>query len=116
MMFMSRLDPKDRKKVLIAAAIPLLLGIALLIFVRNSSSKPVGKTLELPERNDTVPTVPIMANYGTKIVYTTDVTTDKTDYIGDCKTRGGTFNACGTTCKPGAEMCATMCAFTCEVK
>ncbi len=114
-MFLSRLERKDRKKVIIAAFIPILIGI-IVLFHYNVSTKTPTKSLELPERNDTVPTVPIMINYGNKIVYTTDVTTPKDDYVGDCNTRGGVFNACGNTCKPGAQSCTEMCAFTCEVK
>ncbi len=109
MIFLSHIDRKDRKKVIAAAMVPLLIGIIILV-VNHTSSKPDQKTLNLPERNDTVPQVSVMINYGTKIVYTSDVTSPKDDYIGDCKTRGGTFNACGT------EMCATSCAFTCELK
>jgi hypothetical protein len=53
-------------------------------------------------------------NYGSKIVYTTDIEEDADFYQNDCRERGGDFNSCGNTCAPEAEACAEMCAFTCE--
>lgn len=58
--------------------------------------------------------VPITSDYGTKIVYTTDLTTATSSLIAHCERQGGTFNECGTTCEPGAAVCAQVCAYTCE--
>lgn len=49
-----------------------------------------------------------------KIVYTTDTTLAAEPFIRDCAIREGKFNQCGTICAPGAEVCATVCAYTCE--
>ena len=37
-------------------------------------------------------------------------------YQKDCAWRGGEYNKCGSSCAPGAEQCAAVCAFTCEFK
>ena len=104
------------KKVLIIIICLLLAGVLLFVFTRSDSLDQTEDTLSLPGRNDTVPQLPIMFDYGTKIVYTTNVTINKSEYIGDCETRGGIFNTCGNTCKPGAQICTAECALTCELK
>ncbi len=48
-------------------------------------------------------------------IYTADISSPKEDYINDCSTRGGTFNACGSPCAPDAEICAMHCAYTCTL-
>jgi len=60
-------------------------------------------------------TVPIQAEFESKIVYTTDSLADTAPLIEDCEMRGGVFNACGSICGPTAEICASVCAFTCEL-
>jgi hypothetical protein len=58
--------------------------------------------------------VKIMREYDGKIVYTTDIETDAGPLRADCERRGGEFDECGDICPPGAEMCAQVCAYTCE--
>lgn len=58
--------------------------------------------------------VPILHDYGSKIVYGTSRTLDVAALRDHCRRARGTFNECGTICAPGAEACATVCAFTCE--
>jgi len=53
--------------------------------------------------------------FPTKIVYGTSQTSDVEYYERDCERRGGTFNECGTPCEPDAEICATVCAYTCDL-
>ena len=50
----------------------------------------------------------------TKIVYTIDVDMKISALKEDCSQRGGRFNSCGTICETSADMCAAVCAFTCE--
>ena len=100
--------------IIVGAA--FVFGILLALeFGRGFSTTPE-KTLALPERNDTVPEMPFLYNYTTKIVYTTDTTTKKDDYIADCSARGGVFQTCGNTCAPSAQNCSAVCALTCESK
>lgn len=58
--------------------------------------------------------VPIESEFETKVVYTTNMETDMAPLRADCKTRGGTFNSCGTSCAPDAAICTEVCAYTCE--
>lgn len=60
------------------------------------------------------PNVPIMSVFNHKIVYTTDQTADTYELQQDCRRRRGRFNFCGNTCATEQEMCAQVCAFTCE--
>ncbi|PJE64064.1 MAG: hypothetical protein COU90_04305 [Candidatus Ryanbacteria bacterium CG10_big_fil_rev_8_21_14_0_10_43_42] len=61
-----------------------------------------------------VSSVPIMQEYEGKVVYTVDAAVDPEPLEADCRLREGTFNDCGTTCAPNAEVCTSVCAFTCE--
>ncbi|PIT86582.1 MAG: hypothetical protein COU33_02305 [Candidatus Magasanikbacteria bacterium CG10_big_fil_rev_8_21_14_0_10_43_6] len=58
--------------------------------------------------------VPIEAEFSDKIVYTTDSLTDTAPLIEHCEMKGGVFNACGSICESPEEICASVCAFTCE--
>ena len=58
--------------------------------------------------------VPIMSNFGTKIVYGTSRDLDVSALRDHCRSLNGRFNDCGTICAPGAEACVTVCAYTCE--
>jgi len=60
--------------------------------------------------------VPIQSEVKEKIVYTTDLSTDRQPLQNDCRERGGIFNDCGSVCESGAEICAEICALTCELK
>lgn len=73
------------------------------------------ETLEECRRACGIRVVPIMSTFEGKIVYSTDSSLDTTPLKEDCTERGGTFNECGTTCAPGAEVCVDVCAFTCEL-
>ena len=59
--------------------------------------------------------VPILRQYDTKIIYTNDTSTDAMPFSDDCRARGGTFNRCGNICAPASEVCAEVCAYTCEL-
>jgi len=58
--------------------------------------------------------ISIESDFGSKIVYTTNTDQETKKFIEHCGNLGGVFKECGTTCKPDADMCATVCAFTCE--
>lgn len=58
--------------------------------------------------------VPVQAEFDAKIVYTTDQEADVEALRQDCAERGGEFNPCGTICAPEADICASVCAYTCE--
>ncbi|MBI2023556.1 hypothetical protein HYT01_03280 [Candidatus Giovannonibacteria bacterium] len=60
--------------------------------------------------------VPRQAEFAEKIVYTTDASADTTPLKADCASRKGVFNECGNICAPDAEICASVCAFTCDLK
>ena len=59
--------------------------------------------------------VSIESEFDNKIVYTTDSLADTGPLVEHCESKGGIFNACGSICGPTAEMCASVCAFTCEL-
>ena len=108
----------NNKNSILLASILLVVGLGLVGFVLFDfiSEKPPIKTVSLPERNDSVPQIPIMSDFGTKVVYTTDTTVDKNQYIDDCSTRGGVFDSCGSICDPSAKACSDQCALTCTVQ
>ncbi len=109
---------KKPSKKIIYIVVGAIFIIGLILATKYGSDFSTGqsaKNLDLPERNDTVPTVPVLYDYGTKIVYTTNTTVSKDVYIDDCSTRGGVFNVCGNTCAPAALTCAATCALTCSI-
>lgn len=57
--------------------------------------------------------IPIFVEFDEKVVYTTDQSVDKEALQKDCQKRGGKFRECGSSCKTG-DVCAAVCAFTCE--
>ena len=60
--------------------------------------------------------VPIQAQYDSKIVYGSGSEVSEEKSRQHCELLGGEFNACGSPCAPNAEACATVCAYTCELK
>ncbi|MDP2629560.1 MAG: carboxypeptidase-like regulatory domain-containing protein [Candidatus Harrisonbacteria bacterium] len=56
----------------------------------------------------------VQSNFGTKIVYGSDAS-QLSRYRADCRQRNGVFNECGSPCAPDAEVCITVCAYTCEI-
>ncbi len=58
--------------------------------------------------------VPILREFETKIVYTTNLTIDMSTVEEDCRKRKGTFNTCGTICDVDDDSCFKTCALTCE--
>ncbi|MCK5095835.1 MAG: hypothetical protein KAR24_00615 [Candidatus Pacebacteria bacterium] len=74
-----------------------------------NNSKP-----QIPDDKNDNGSVLIESDFGTKIVYGTSQSVDTAPLIKDCEARGGVFNTCGNPCGPEAEMCITVCAFTCE--
>lgn len=62
----------------------------------------------------TASSVPIENDFGSTVVYGTDRSLAEAPLRADCARRGGTFNTCGSPCRPGTDMCAQVCAFTCE--
>lgn len=59
--------------------------------------------------------LPIEEEFASKIVYTTDISLDAGPFEADCGIRGGAFDDCGTICEPGADICAEVCAYTCDL-
>jgi hypothetical protein len=60
----------------------------------------------------------VAADFGTKIVYESlpPALTNNDDALlqEDCSARGGVYSDCGTSCAPGAELCAAVCAAVCD--
>ena len=59
--------------------------------------------------------VDIQKEFDNKIVYTTNTDLDVTPYMQHCQQRGGTFNECGSICAPDTDICAEVCAYTCDL-
>lgn len=59
--------------------------------------------------------VPVLAEYESRVIYTTDLSVPKEILVEDCSMRGGSFNSCGTPCAPEEEACTAICAYTCEL-
>lgn len=89
------------RKILIAIAF-IILAALIIIFI-----KPVPEGGVNGE-------VSILQEFEDKIVYTTNISLDKTPFVKDCEERYGDFNECGTVCEPDADICANVCAYTCE--
>lgn len=107
----------NKKIVFIAVGLIFILGIILAIFFDDGLLAGKSKSeVILLERNDAVPSVSYLNNFGSKIVYTTNTTVNKDEYINDCSARGGVFNYCGNVCAPNASSCSQQCALTCESK
>jgi uncharacterized protein YxeA len=66
------------------------------------------------EKKEVEQKLEISATYDTKIVYTSEVSSNTDIYKADCKKREWEFNECGSPCGPGAEFCTAVCAYTCE--
>ena len=99
-------------RLIVVVAIILVFALYF-VFVTFSDKAPVVSQMELPVRNEVVPQLPMIAVFKNKIVYTTQIASPKTDYIDDCRVRGGTFNSCDTGCDVGVTKCAITCAYTC---
>ena len=80
-----------------------------LLFVAVAALAACDESMTAPGRD-----VPIMHDYGTKIVYGTSRTLDVPLLRDHCRQARGTFNECGSICAPGPGACPTVCAFTCE--
>jgi len=96
----------------------LLVGIIVLAVVLAVVFTYVNRYSGGPEETPntgqpTTSTVDILSEYTNKIVYTTDTSENEIPYRQHCEERGGNFDACGTVCEPGAEICAEVCAYTC---
>lgn len=105
------MDPKKIKFwfwVLIAATVI----IGLLVLLTKPSLAPTGPTTA--NTNDGSGNVPFQAKYDNKIVYTSDMSKDPAPYKADCDAKGGEFKSCGSICAPDAQVCAQICAYTCE--
>lgn len=59
--------------------------------------------------------VPVLNEFSGRVVYTADARADRAPFEKDCLARGGIFNPCGSSCPPEAEVCAEVCAYTCEL-
>jgi hypothetical protein len=58
--------------------------------------------------------VEIENRFENKIVYTSNQDVDVESLRQHCAAQKGVFNECGNICEPGADICASVCAFTCE--
>ncbi len=61
-----------------------------------------------------LPDLPLQNRFQGRLVYGIAADTDVDRWQADCAARGGYFNNCGSICGPEAEMCAEVCAYTCE--
>lgn len=72
-------------------------------------------SIESEEGSGAAADVPIQEQFEGKIVYTTDLGVDKAPLVEHCEAQGGEFNDCGSVCAPGEDVCASVCAYTCEL-
>lgn len=72
-------------------------------------------TIDGGDNGVSVDGVSIEQEFEGKIVYTTDLSVDKEPLRAHCSAQRGEFNDCGSVCEPDAEMCASVCAYTCEL-
>lgn len=75
-----------------------------------------GYFMFVDKSNDDTSTEPVdvEADFGSKVVYTTDMSVDTAPLEADCELRGGEFNECGSVCEPGTDICTEQCAYTCD--
>lgn len=101
---MDLIDHQDSamKSLLAAFVLLILLGLGLYLMLQPEEAGP-------PR-----PPIPVEERFEDKIVYTTDLDVDTASLRAHCEQLGGTFNPCGTICSPDAEICAEVCAYTCE--
>ncbi|MEX0672927.1 MAG: hypothetical protein WDZ82_01750 [Candidatus Paceibacterota bacterium] len=83
---------------------PIIIAVALLV------AGGIGYAV-LSQTNTSIP---IQDEFSDKVVYTIDLGVDTQPLIEDCSERGGEFSECGSVCEPEAEMCASVCAYTCD--
>ncbi len=104
--------------------IVLLIGI-LIVFGLVENNLNLGGELEETNKEvvdekpiksigDLLPT-PIQSEFFDKIVYTTDMSFSEEPFIKHCSAIGGEFNSCGSTCESDAEICISVCAYTCNL-
>ncbi|PIR86575.1 hypothetical protein COU13_00135 [Candidatus Kaiserbacteria bacterium CG10_big_fil_rev_8_21_14_0_10_43_70] len=97
---------KSGKTILFVILAILVLVIGVFLFTAEIGNyEPIGNANE----------VSVEAEFQNKIVYTTDSLADTGPLIEHCEMRGGVFNACGSICESPEEICASVCAFTCEL-
>lgn len=111
----------------ITAGVIVGIGILcwVLLFSPPPGSHPIapGDLNDTPAASETQPpagatsTDPVSpaAEFDGKVIYATDMNADEDTFRTDCEARGGTFDSCGSPCAPDAEICATVCAFTCTL-
>ncbi len=58
--------------------------------------------------------ITIEDHFGSKIVYTLETDQPTDPFKRHCQDLGGVFNECGTPCAPDVDICASVCAYTCE--
>jgi hypothetical protein len=100
---------KSGKWIFLVVAAVFVVIAAVFIFtaeVENGEVENVG--------GNTNTGVEIQSEFSDKLVYTTDSLADTAPLVEHCEAQGGIFNACGSICGPEAEICAAVCAFTCE--
>jgi hypothetical protein len=90
---------------IIAVILIVLLGALISQVKFRKTRQPLDQTIK----------VPILYEFPGRVVYTNDTTVDQAPFEKDCRARGGVFNLCGRSCPPEAEICAEVCAYTCEL-
>ncbi len=85
----------------------LILGFLILMIV-------VGGIWYFYQREDKETEITIQEQFETKIVYTSAIDQPKDKFVEHCENLGGVFNECGTICAPDVDVCAQVCAYTCE--
>lgn len=88
------------------------LAALLALGVSCSPAPPVPVPEPVPAQADEA--VPVQDRYGSTIVYGVNPTVPVDRLRADCERRGGTLNTCGSPCPPEADVCAQVCAVTCE--
>ena len=105
---------KNQKGVASGLLIIIVIGLALAVGIGwyAFSGWEEEEREEGPEKEKSE--VLIEETFVDKIVYTAGQKADAETLRGHCEEEGGAFNECGTVCGPGTDMCASVCAYTCE--
>lgn len=92
------------KKLWLIILLVAVVALGVYMFMGDDSSG---------DNGDSQP-VQIEERFDSKVVYTTDMSANREALMADCELRGGEFNECGSICPSDADMCAEVCAYTCD--
>lgn len=104
------MNDEKRQKTITALLAIVIVGVGIWAFASFVGGDQ-GAAVLLSEED--FGSLPVSEISDAKIVYTLDMSVDKSSLENDCRNRGGEFNECGRGCD--GEECALVCAYTCEL-